>query len=160
MSIQPTTAYSAASFIANSTQQRRTFLSVTANPTASSASLADKTTISQSARDRIAEETKAGGTHDFTNMSPNDMLDTINGLIKSGQMTVDETSSLMMLIPIALGGSDIPAAAAANQKVNLFSALENMIAYDKSTHNEAAVIYHQKAISALERFQGAHRAEG
>lgn len=58
MGIQPTSAYTALLFIANSTQQRQTSASTTATSTASAASFADKTTISQAARDLAAQENK------------------------------------------------------------------------------------------------------
>lgn len=58
MGIQPTAAYSAVSFIANSTQQRQTSTSAPATSTALAASLADRTTISQAARDLAAQENK------------------------------------------------------------------------------------------------------
>jgi|GEM_PF-3375447 len=37
--------------------------------------------------------------YDFTHMSPEHLLSTINELIKSGQMSLDETSALIFLIP-------------------------------------------------------------
>ena len=159
MGIQPTNAYSAFSFLANSPQRQQTSTSTTATSATSTASLADKTTISQAARDRAAEETKGGSTYDFTNMTPNNMLSTINSLIKSGQMSLDESSSLVAMMPIsplaaANSGSGTPDAA--NQPMNFFSGLEKMIAFDKSIHNDAGVIYAQKALSALERFQDSH----
>lgn len=58
MGIQPTSTYTALSLIANSPQQRQTSASATATFTASAASLADKTTISQAARDLAAQENK------------------------------------------------------------------------------------------------------
>lgn len=157
MGIKPVSASMPLSYISNPQPKRQTSSHATANY-AAVASVADKVAISQAKH--VAEESKGGGNYDFTNISPSEMLSTINSLIKRGHMTLDESSSLLMLMPIALGGSEIEATAAASQKMNLFTALENMMAYDKSTHNDAAVIYDQKAISALMRYQGSHRTEG
>ncbi len=56
MQIQSASAYTAFSFPNNSPQQRQTSASATAIFAASAASVADKTTISQAARNRVAEE--------------------------------------------------------------------------------------------------------
>lgn len=56
MGIQPTSTYTALSLITNSPQQRQTSASATATFTASATSLADKTTISQAARNLAAQE--------------------------------------------------------------------------------------------------------
>ena len=106
-------------------------------------SAGDQASISQAARESRV--------YDFTNMSPKEMLETINGLIKSGRMTVDETSSLIALIPISVNGG--PAPEAAGEKMNFFAALERMTVFNRSIQNEAGVLYAQKAVSALKRFQ-------
>jgi hypothetical protein len=125
--------------------------------TASAANPADKATISQAARDLAAGESKSGGAYDFTHISPNAMLKTINSLIKSGRMSLDESSSLVALMPIspltnASGGIGVPDAA--DQPMNFLAALKELMAFNKSIHNDAAVAYDQKALSALERLQG------
>jgi hypothetical protein len=157
MEIQPTDLMS----ISNSPQQRQISASATATSAAFAANLADKIATSQAASVRTTEETKGGGTYDFTNISPNNMLNTINSLIKSGQMSLDESSSLIAMMPISpLAGANFGSGKsdAANQPMNFFSSLERMIAFNKYIHNDAAVIYDQKALSALERFQGAPSA--
>jgi len=160
MGIKPLSASMPLSYISNPQLKRQASTHATANYAATATSVADRMSFSQTTRASAAPENKGDGNYDFTNISPNEMLSTINSLIKSGQMTLDESSSLLMLIPISTGGSDIQAATAANQKMNLFTALENMMAYDMFTHNDAAVIYDQKAISALKRFQGSHSGGG
>ena len=56
----------------------------------------------------------AGGvsTYDFTNMSPAQMQGTMNGLIRSGRMSFDDSSSLVGMIPTALAwaGGGTPSA--------------------------------------------------
>jgi hypothetical protein len=149
MEIQTNRTYTALTSGSSSPQQRQTYAAV-------ATSLADKTTISQAARDRLADEPKGDSTYDFTNIAPNDMLNTINSLIKNGKMSLDESSSLLAFVPptelnAAMGKSGIT-----NQPINLFSSLEKMIAFNKSIHNDAGVTYAQKALSALERLQSTH----
>ncbi len=158
MGIQPTSAYTAPLLIGNPSQHRKSFADDTVMFAASTTRIADKATISQAARDRAAKEPVGGTPYDFTNMSPNDILPTINSLIKSGQISVDESSHLLLLVPITIGSHTAPATL--NQKVNLFSALEDWMAFHKSIHNDGAVMYAQKAISALKRIQTSHRTEG
>lgn len=158
MGIQLISAYTAPSFITNRLQPRDNSIGDTAMFAASATSTADRATISQAARDRAAKEPAGGTPYDFTNMSPNDILPTINSLIKSGQMSLDESSHLLLLVPISRGSSAAPATL--NQKVNLFSALEDLMVFHKSIKNDGAVMYDQKAISALKRIQTLHRTEG
>ncbi len=86
MEIQSNRSYTALTPISNSPQQRQ----ASAGATETSAAFADKATISQAARDRLAEETKSGNAYDFTNIAPNDVLSTINSLIKSGKMSLGD----------------------------------------------------------------------
>lgn len=108
-------------------------------------------TISQAARDLAAHEARFGDVGDFRDMSPNDMLKTVNRLITSGQMTLDESSALILQIPISIKGGDN--SSLMNQKIDFISALEQAISYSQFTHNDAAVFYGKKALSALERIQ-------
>jgi hypothetical protein len=72
MEIQPYTP----TFVSNSPQQRQASAAATETPAAFAASLADKTTISQVSRNRLAEQPKGNSIYDFTNIAPNDMLNT------------------------------------------------------------------------------------
>ena len=157
MGIQPTSAYTAPSSIANLQQQRHASAGTTVMFAESAPPTADKTAISQAARARAAEE-MVGGMYDFTNMSPDDILPAINSLLKSGQMSLDESSHLLMLVPITIGGQTAPPTV--HQKVNLFSAMENWLAFHKSTHNDSGVLYAQKALTALRRIQASHQTGG
>jgi hypothetical protein len=82
------------------------------------------------------------------------MLSTINSLIKSGKMSLDESSSLLPLTSLNAAYSVSGEQDTAKQPVNLFSNMEKMIAFNKSIHNDTGAIYAQKALSALERLQG------
>lgn len=158
MGIHPIGTYTVPSFIPNPPQQRHISAGDAAMFAALVTGIADQATISQAARDRAAKKPAGGTPYDFTNMSSNDILPTINSLIKSGQMSLDESSHLLLLVPISLGSSAAPAAL--KQKVNLFSALEDWMAFHKSIQNDGAVMYDQKAISALKRIQTSHQTEG
>ena len=93
--------------------------------------------------------------YDFSNMSPQQLLQTMNKLITSGKMSLDESSSLVGLIPTALSKANFDGQPPAEyyKPANIFSKLEEAIAYDKHNHNETGVLYGQKAIAALQRFQ-------
>lgn len=158
MGILPTSAYTAPSLIGNPSQHRKISAADTAMFAASATTTADTTTISKAARDRAREETLGGPTYDFSSMSPNDILPTINSLIKSGQMSLDESDSLILLVPISLGSDPVPAVL--SQKINLFSALEDWLSFHKYLHNDVAAEADQRAISALRRIQASDRTEG
>lgn len=156
MGIPSTSAYTAPSFVSSSSQQRHTSSRAVQTHADSVTRLSDKTTISQAARDRATEETKGNGSYDFANIAPDDLLGTLNSLIKSGQMSLDESTSLLPFVPhpelnAAMSDGGAPDTAS---PIDLFSGLEKMIAYNESIHNAAAVIYGHKALSALERLQG------
>lgn len=156
MGIPPTSAYTAPSFVSGSSQQRQTASRAVQTHADGVTSLADTATISQAARDRATEETRGNGAYDFANIAPDDLLGTLNSLIKSGKMSLDESSALLAFVPHpglngAMSGSGAPEPAS---PVNLFSGLEHMIAYNASIDNDAAVVYGHKALSALERLQG------
>lgn len=126
-------------------------------PPASSAymtkNIAEKNTFSQAARDLLAKDGDTSNTLDFSNIRPDEILGTVNSLIKSGKMSLDESTSLMGLVPLSL--RNLPnATAGSNEPINMFNRLEAMLAYHKSEHDDAAAIYDQKAIDALRRFQG------
>lgn len=134
--------------------QRPSFPASGATPTVSG----EKVSISQAARSLAAEDAGAaeGETYDFSNMSPQKLLETMNELIKAGKMTVDETSSLVGLIPMAISkvqyDGEVPAAY--YEPANFFDKLQQSMAYNEYSHNEQGIIYDRKALAALERFQG------
>lgn len=125
---------------------------------ATAANVADSLKISQAAYSRVAGEAKVGDTYDFRNITPNNMLIAVNGLIKSGQMTVDESSSLVrFLIPdstVPTNTSNSINSDSLDPPVNFYAKLGQMIAFNKYIHNESAVVYGQKALAVLDRFQG------
>ena len=91
--------------------------------------------------------------YDFTNISRGELLNTVNGLIKSGQMSLDESSSLVLLMGPKIGtdGSNIDVS---DEKVDVFSMLQQSLAYNNYTKNTAGSIYDTKALDALTKLQG------
>lgn len=123
----------------------------------------DTVTISQAAKDQQAASqtnstsAKSTSNYDFTNMSPKQMLGAVNDLIKSGKMSLDESSSLVGM----MGNSQLIKATNAsstadisNQPVDFIAKLKQLIAFDQSINNTAGIEYANKALSALERLHG------
>lgn len=103
-----------------------------ANTDHSTTDTAEKITFSQAARDLLAKDDEAGSTLDFSNIRPDEILGTVNSLIKSGKMSLDESTSLMGLVPLSI--RNLPnATAGSNEPINMFNRLEAMLAY----HNES-----------------------
>jgi|GEM_PF-3072857 len=98
-------------------------------------------------------------TYDFTNMTPAKMLTTVNCLIKSGQMSLDESSSLVGLMggvsPLSKVNYDGKVPDTANKPMDFVAALKQMLSFDQSINNASGVVYDNKALSVLERLQGA-----
>lgn len=92
-------------------------------------------------------------TYDFTHMTRGNMLETVNQLIKSGQMNLDEASSLVFLMgpKMTASGEFVDAS---NEPVDFIASLKNSLAYNQSIGNSSAIFYDTKALDALERLQG------
>jgi hypothetical protein len=99
-------------------------------------------------------------TYDFTSMSPVQMQNTMNGLIRSGKMSFDDSSSLVGTIPTALAwaGGGTPSAAqldsARNTPMDFLATLQAGIAGARSrgdTHNAEMLT---RALEVLQSLQG------
>lgn len=99
------------------------------------------------------QETESIKKYDFTNMTRGQLRETVNNLIKNGEMSLDESSSLVLMMgpKITVSGNSIDAS---DEKVDAFALLKQSIEFNQSIGNSAAVMYDNKALSALERFQG------
>ncbi|HQO16500.1 MAG TPA: hypothetical protein PLG02_06020 [Methylotenera sp.] len=119
------------------------------------ATFADKTSISQAAHNRAAEEKRSGGTYDFTNMTPQQLQQTMNDLIKSGKLSLDESGPLIVMIPTALSKVQYDGAppTAYYQPTNILANLELGIEGAKSRNDNANVESLTKALDALKRIQ-------
>ena len=94
---------------------------------------------------------------DFTNMTPKALHETVNSLIRSGQMDLDESSSLLgFMAPSALSkvSYDGNAPASSNQSMNVFSKIQEGIEGALSRNEQKNVESLQRAADALLRFQG------
>jgi hypothetical protein len=108
-----------------------------------------------------ADQAASGvSTYDFTNMSPAQMQDTMNGLIRSGRMSFDDSSSLVGMIPTALAwaGGGTPSAAqldsARNTPMDFLATLQAGIAGAQSrgdTHNAETLT---RTLEVLQSLQG------
>lgn len=103
----------------------------------------------------VSSDQNSGGIskYDFSNMTRGEMLSTVNSLIKSGQMSLDESSSLvpMMGPQLSVNGTltDMQ-----NQKFDFIGALKQSISFNQSIGNTAGIKYDNMALSALEKLQG------
>ncbi len=131
-------------------------------PQATTGSPVDTVTISQSAKNLLAA-TQASSTStdieafDFTNMTPQQMQNTINGLIKSGKMSLDESAPLVGMIPTALSAvnDNGQTPAAFRQPMNFIAGLEDSITGALSRNDTATAAFFKTALTALQRLQNA-----
>lgn len=89
--------------------------------------------------------------YDFQNISRTEFRTIINDLIKAGQMSLDESSSLVM----AMDSGNIGEAPTQNseQKVNVFEILKQSMDFNQYIGNISGIEYDTKAFNALMRFQ-------
>ena len=98
--------------------------------------------------------------YDFTNMSPAKMQDTMNDLIKIGKMSLDDSSSLVGMIPTALSwaGSGTPSSAsldqARSQHVDFLETLSAGITGAKSRGDTQNAESLTRTLNVLQDLQG------
>ena len=94
--------------------------------------------------------------YDFTRMSPDQLLKTVNGLIQSGDLTLDDTGSLLGMMGsspldkvnydgLPMEGGDIP--------FNVFARIQDAIDGARSRNESNSVASLQQAAKALMAFQ-------
>ncbi|QHP54806.1 hypothetical protein EH203_13705 [Pectobacterium carotovorum subsp. carotovorum] len=94
--------------------------------------------------------------YDFTNMTPQALTEAVNSLIQSGQMDLDESSSLLgFMAPTALSKVvyDGTAPASSRQPMNVFSKIQEGIDGALSRNERSSAENLQRAADALLRFQ-------
>ncbi|AYH15223.1 hypothetical protein GMW39_03635 [Pectobacterium parmentieri] len=94
--------------------------------------------------------------YDFTNMTPQELNETVNSLIQSGQMDLDESTSLLgFMAPTALSKVvyDGTAPVSSRQPMNVFSKIQEGIDGALSRNEKASAESLQRAADALLRFQ-------
>ena len=95
MGIQSIGGYTATSAIEQLRRQQNKTAGPTETSAASTAGNTDKVTFSRAALDRAAEQNKQGGAYDFTNMTPDQMVDVAQELNDSGK--IDNLQHMMLL---------------------------------------------------------------
>lgn len=115
----------------------------------------DTVTLSQAALDRAGEK-KQNARYDFSSMTPQRMLQAMNDLIKSGELSFDESSPLVIMIPTALAKVQYDGRPpdAYCQPKNFMALLTSAIAAAASRSDKASVAYFSNSLRALERIQG------
>lgn len=96
------------------------------------------------------------GSLDFTYMTPRQLQGTMNDLIKSGKMSLDDSSALVGMVPTALSkvNYDGQAPAAYEQPSNIIARIQDGIEGAKSRGDSANVDSLTKALGALQKLQG------
>lgn len=112
----------------------------------------DKVTISQTAHTAAIDDLTKTSMYDFSHMTPQRLLQVMNDEIKKGRLSLDESGSMLLLIPISLTDGSPPSEY--YMPTNLFSRMEQWLKFNQSIHNDTAVVYDQMALSALRRLQG------
>lgn len=89
--------------------------------------------------------------YDFQNISRTEFRTIINDLIKAGQMSLDESSSLVM----AMDSGNISEASTQNSehKVNVFEILQQSMEFNRYIGNVSGIEYDTKALNALMKLQ-------
>lgn len=98
----------------------------------------------------------SGRNNDFTDITPDDLLETVNGLIRDGQMDLDETSSLVGLMGnSALSNVDGATSSSTSSQMpfDVFATIQERIAGARSRNEAETVANLQEATDALLRFQ-------
>lgn len=100
------------------------------------------------------QKKKDGSGIDFTNITPERMLQTVNDLIKRGQMSLDESSSLLgFMSPFSLTTSG-ELKPMEQRPVDVIAGVKKLIEYNQSVDNKPGVYYGTLALNALQRLQG------
>lgn len=93
--------------------------------------------------------------YDFTNITRHELRETVNQLIKNGEMSLDESSSLVPLMYMNLGQLEgTQNIDYDSQIIDAYTEIKKSLAYNEYSHNDAGILYDNKALRALERFQG------
>ena len=90
--------------------------------------------------------------YDFTNITPKELRDTVNGLIVNGQMTLDEAAPLVMMM--TKDTNPLNDSARPNATINVMNELQEGIKGDLSRNEIQSSELKQITINALLRFQG------
>jgi hypothetical protein len=93
-------------------------------------------------------------TYDFSNITPKALRETVNGLIRSGQLNLDETSSLLGMMAPTQIGTDGSFTTTSDSPVDVFAKIQAGIEGALSRNDIQIEEYLQRAADALLRYQG------
>jgi hypothetical protein len=82
--------------------------------------------------------------YDFADISREDLRNTVNELIKNGQLNLDETSSLVPLMYMQSGQLDTNQINYDSQKIDAYSEIKKSLAYNEYSNNHSGIIYDNK----------------
>lgn len=124
------------------------------NPSSFAAALAEKTQLTGNAG--FAQASQTVKKYDFTNMTPQEMQGVMNDLVRSGQISLDETSSLSSMIPSPLSkvNYDGQMPETFTQSWNFLSRIQEGIESALSRNEKESANSLNRSLQALTRFQG------
>lgn len=96
---------------------------------------------------------KSAGKIDFTNITPKELRETVNDLIKNGKMTLDESGSLLLLMMRDISPVNQGTEESKNQPMNVMAILRDGISDALSRNDQRTAYYAQLSIDALQRSQ-------
>ena len=94
---------------------------------------------------------------DFTNISRADLRGTVNALIKSGSLSLDDSGALVPMMgsaALSYAGTGTPSAGYDDQKLDVLSDLQTGLDAAKSRNDTNSQKYLALALNALQRLQG------
>lgn len=96
-------------------------------------------------------------TFDFSNTTPAKLRDTVNSLISSGRMSLDESTGLVGMMGPAVtswAGAGIAPANSDDRPLDALASLRDGIEGAKSRHDDTNLAVLTRTLAALERLQG------
>lgn len=113
-------------------------------------------TASGTAASGTTGESDVSKQYDFTQMSRNELLETVNGLIHSGDLTLDDTTSLLGFMgssPLLKVDYDGLPLENGDEPMNVFEHIEASMEGARSRNETDSVAGLQRAVDALMKFQ-------
>ncbi len=87
-------------------------------------------------------------------MTPKELRETVNGLIQTGKMTLDESGSLLLLMMRDISPVNQGTAESKNQPMDVMSLLREGINGALARNEKQTAYYAQLTMDALQRLQG------
>ena len=136
---------------------QKTKNSVDNQPQSSSASSVSISRQAQTAlsASQVNNVSSQNAIYDFTNITPENMASTMNGLIKSGKLSFDDSSALVTMIPTALSkvNYDGQAPQATTQPTNFIALLQEGVNAANARGDASNAKFFTNALDALQKLQ-------